>query len=779
MNKGDEREIEALRERSSKLSAAMLRISESLDLQTVLQEIASAARALTGARCTVLVAIDESRAPHEFVTSGLTADEHRLLLEWPDGERLFEHFRDLPGPFSLGDVAAYVRSLGFRSDVVPFGTIHGTPMHHRDVHVGSFFLLDKGDGTEFNDEDANTLRLFAAHAAAAIANARTHDSERRARARLEVLIETTPVGVAVFDVAGKRPVSFNREAARIVESLRTPGRPVEELMGMVICHRGDGSEVSLGRLSLAAALQNAEAIHAEEVTLSVANGRSVTTLINVTPIRSGEAVESVVVTMQDMTPLQELERARSEFLSMVSHELRTPLAAIKGSTATVLSASRGYGPAEMLQFFHIIDEQTDLLTGLIGDLLDVGRIETGALSVYPVPSEVGALVDRARNTFLAGGGRHTLLIDLAPDLPRVMADQGRILQVINNLVVNAARHSPESSPIRIAALHDGTHVAVSVADQGRGIAPHDLPQLFQKRARSSGRGPGTGMGLAICRGLVETHGGRIRAESRGIGKGARFTFTIPVADEPDATGGAAPSRQGRSRDGGRSTPILVLDDDPQHLRFVRDTLANAGYAPLVSADHRNLSQIISAESPALVLLDLMLHGTDGIMLMETVSEMADVPVIFLSGYDREETIARALDAGAEDYILKPCSPTELVARVRAALRRRADPEVFSLSDLTIDYDRRLVSMAGRAVVVTPTEYELLKMLSRNAGQVMTYDTLLRQVWHTRHGDPRVVRAFVKQLRKKLGDDADNPTYIVNERGLGYRMPHPPERRMRV
>ena len=754
----------------------MLRISESLDLQTVLREIAKTARELTGARYAAIVTVDESGNSEDFVTSGLTEREHRLLLQWPDGPKLFEHLRGLPGPFSVADVSAYLRSRGFSSDFVPAGTFQGTPMHHRGIQVGSFYLVDKHHGDEFNTEDENTLRLFASHAAAAIANARAHDSERRARARLEALIETTPVGVAVFDIAGNRPVSFNREAARIVDSLRTPGRPVEELMGMVICRRGDGSEVSLGRLSLAAALRNAKAIHSEEVTLSVPDGRSVTTLINVTPIRSGEAVESVVVTMQDMTPMQELERARSEFVSMVSHELRTPLAAIKGSTATVLGASRGFGPAEMLQFFRIVDEQVDRLTGLVGDLLDVGRIETGTLSVSPERSEVGALVDRARCTFLAGGGSHALLIDLAPHLPRVMADRGRILQVINNLVVNAAQHAPESSPIRIAAVRDGIYVAVSVSDQGRGIAPQRLPQLFRKRARGGGCGPGTGMGLAICRGLVEAHGGRIRAESGGIGQGARFTFTIPAAAEPDATGGAAPSRQRTYLDDRRGSRILVVDDDPQQLRYVRDTLADAGYAPLVSADHDDLAQIISTEKPALVLLDLVLRGTDGIKLMETVSELADVPVIFLSGYGREETIARALDAGADDYILKPCSPTELVARVRAALRRRADPEMFELSDLTIDYDRRRVSMAGRAVEVTATEYELLHVLSRNAGRVVTYDTLLRRVWHAQHGDPRVVRAFVKQLRKKLGDDADNPTYIVNERGVGYRIRHPHERR---
>ena len=148
MHRHDEcdREIEALRERISNLSAAMLRISESLDVHTVLQKVVQCARALTGARYGAIATVDEAGAPEDFVTSGITEDEHRRMMEWPDGPRLFEHFRDLPGPVRLSDVAAYVRSLGFSSDLLPRGTFQGTPMLHGGVHVGSCYLADKKDG---------------------------------------------------------------------------------------------------------------------------------------------------------------------------------------------------------------------------------------------------------------------------------------------------------------------------------------------------------------------------------------------------------------------------------------------------------------------------------------------------------------------------------------------------------------------------------------------------------------------------------------------------------
>ena len=159
--------------------------------------------------------------------------------------------------------------------------------------------------------------------------------------------------------------------------------------------------------------------------------------------------------------------------------------------------------------------------------------------------------------------------------------------------------------------------------------------------------------------------------------------------------------------------------------------------------------------------------------MESLPELADLPVIFISAYGRDETIARALEAGAADYIVKPFSPTELAARVRAALRGRAEPEPFVLGDLTIHYERRRVSVAGRDVRLTAMEFDMLRLLSVNAGRPVTYDTVLLQVWAGRDsGDPGAVRAFVKKLRRKLGDDAADPTWIFTERGVGYRMPRP-------
>ena len=785
MNNPDQtnRELEALRERIAALSAAILRTNASLDLATVLQEAVDTARALTAARYGIITTVDEAGEVLEFVTSGFTPEEKRQFAEWPEGPRLFAHLRDLPGPVRLADLPDYVRALGFSADLMRSKTFQGTPMRHRGVHVGHFFLAEKERAPAFTDEDEEVLVLFASQAATAIANARAHRAEQRARADLEALVETSPVGVVVFDARSGRPVSFNREVRRIVEGLRTAERSAEDLLEVLTCRFADGSEVALAEFPLVRALGNATTMRAEEIVLTVPDGRSLRALVNVTPIRGedGEVV-SVVVTMQDLEPLEELERLRAEFLGLVSHELRAPLTSIKGSAAAVLGAAPALPRAEMLQFFRIIDTQADHMQGLVGNLLDAGRIEAGTLSVYPEPSEVTALVDRARNTFLSGGARHVVRIDLPPELPRVMADRERIVQVLNNLLSNAARHCPETAPIRVEAAREGVHVAVSVCDQGRGVPPEMLTQLFRKHVAlldgDTGGGFGaTGLGLAICKGLVEAHGGRIRAESAGLGQGARFTFTLPVAG---AEGGgrrvqATSSRTRPPREAREKPRVLVVDDDPQMLRYVRDTLAGAGYTALVTGDPGELADLIRGEKPQLVLLDLMLPGADGIELMAEIPELSDLPVIFISGYGRDETIARAFESGAADYIVKPFSPTELTARVGAALRARAGSEPSVFGELAIDYERRRVTVGGRAVPLTATEYEVLRILSVHAGRVVTSESLLRRAWGARdstHTDP--VRAFVKKLRAKLGDDAANPTYIFTERGVGYRMARPDE-----
>ena len=269
---------------------------------------------------------------------------------------------------------------------------------------------------------------------------------------------------------------------------------------------------------------------------------------------------------------------------------------------------------------------------------------------------------------------------------------------------------------------------------------------------------------------MEAHGGRIWAESEGLGLGTRFTFTIPAAFEA-AKGSASPGPMARGR-----ARILAVDDEPQILRLVRNTLSDAGYTPIVTGDPDEVLHLVEHEKPHLVLLDMVLPGTDGIELMKRISEITDAPVIFLTGHGGDQIVARAFEAGADDYMVKPFSPTELAARIEAVLRRRAASdrsrthEPYALGDLTINYAERRVTVAGCPVQLTATEYKLLFELSVNAGQVLTQDQLLRRIWGPDYsGDSRLLRSFVKKLRRKLNDDANSPRYIFTEPRVGYRM----------
>ncbi len=774
-----DRQIAALRDRLSRLSRASLRINESLDVEAALQGVLDGARSVTGAAYALITTLDDSGEVEDHLVAGISADDAERLWQASDGPRFFEYMNALSGSLRTGYLEDFTRSIGildFRPPV-RITAFMAAPILHQGVRVGNIYVATDTTGGEFTREDEETLVMFAAQAAQVIANARRHRDEKRARAGLETLIDTSPVGVAVFDVGMGALATFNREARRIIDNLLDPEQPPEDLFGLLTIRRADGREISLMEFPLAEVLSTSEKVLAEEIVMEGPDGRSVTVLLNATPIRSEEGeVESVVVTMQDMTSLEEVERLRAEFLGMVSHELRMPLTSIWGSVMAMLDSTEDLEPAEMRQFLRIILDQAGSMRDLIGDLLDVARIETGEMPVNPEPAEVAALVDRARSSFLSAGGRNNLDIDLALDLPLVMADRRRIVQVIGNLLTNAARHSPGSAAIRVSAARDGVHVRVSVVDEGRGIPTERLPTLFRKFSRRDDDDPGgdTGLGLAICKGIVEAHGGRIWVENEGPGLGARFTFTIPVIEKAAVERRRSPG--GRRQEIGDAEPILVVDDDPQTLRQVRRALSDAGYHPIVTADPEEVIPIVEEHRPHLVLLDMMLPGSDGIELMRNIIAVANVPVIFLSAYGRDQVVARAFENGAADYIVKPFSPTELVARVGAALRRLVEPfpsapsEAYALGDLTIDYAQRLVTLAGRPVELTATEYRLLFELSVNAGRVLTHHQLLRRVWGPKKpGKLGSLRTHLRRLRSKLGEDATNPIYFFAEPKVGYRM----------
>ena len=309
----------ALRERIARLSAAVLRISASLDVGAVLRETVDSARALTGARYGVITTIDEAGEPQEFVTSGLNVDEQQQMIGWPDAMRFFEHLRDLPGPVRVPDLEAYVRSLGLSPDLVLLKTsLQATPMRHRGLHVGDFFLAEKEGGQAFTADDEDLLVLFASQAANAVANARAHRDEQRARADLEALVETSPVGVARLRRRDRPPRVVQRggpAAGRQAEHARLFAGAAAGRAHVPVRRRARGRAGGVPDDTGDQRRRDG----ARRAGRALRPRRPEASRCWLTPPRSGRPMAppwSMVVTLQDLAPLEELERLRAEFLGI-------------------------------------------------------------------------------------------------------------------------------------------------------------------------------------------------------------------------------------------------------------------------------------------------------------------------------------------------------------------------------------------------------------------------------------------------------------------------------
>jgi two-component system KDP operon response regulator KdpE len=226
--------------------------------------------------------------------------------------------------------------------------------------------------------------------------------------------------------------------------------------------------------------------------------------------------------------------------------------------------------------------------------------------------------------------------------------------------------------------------------------------------------------------------------------------------------------------------ILIVDDEPKLVRLVREVLTGTGYAVMSTGRGEDAIQMAALEQPDLVLLDIVLSGaTDGYEVARHLREFSDVPIIMLTAKARESDLLRGFDAGADDYLTKPFSSQELLARVRAILKRArrgtAGPTRSEIvcGELRIDLARRRVTLGDRDIRLTPTEYDLLRELAEHANQVMLHEQLLNAVWGAEYrNDLDYLRAYVRYLRRKIEADPANPKLIVTSSGVGYMLACP-------
>ncbi|MGN6759361.1 MAG: response regulator [Thermomicrobiales bacterium] len=375
--------------------------------------------------------------------------------------------------------------------------------------------------------------------------------------------------------------------------------------------------------------------------------------------------------LRDITREREVDRMKSEFVSLVSHELRTPLTSIKGFVDLLLDGEVGEVSEEQREFLEIVRNNADRLVALINDLLDVSRIESGRVELRRLPLDLARLVHAAAGALRLQieAKQQTLTLAVPATLPRVSADPDRLTQILTNLLSNAYKYTPPGGAIRLGATASGGMVRVEITDTGVGMTPEEQAQVFTRFFRAQNRATqeagGTGLGLVITRSLVEMHGGEISLTS-APGTGSTFRFTLPVAEEE-----AAPptTRELTLREVGRR--ILVVDDEQDIATLIRRYLERAGYSVLVARDATIALQLAREEAPDLITLDISLPGADGLTLLEWLKSdplTAAIPVVLLSILD---DTGRGKLLGAVDYLAKPVNEGVLLDRVRAILAQSA------------------------------------------------------------------------------------------------------------
>ena len=466
--------------------------------------------------------------------------------------------------------------------------------------------------------------------------------------------------------------------------------------------------------------------------------------------------------------LAEGNRMRTALLAAVSHDLRTPLASIKASVSSLRQTDVEWSEADEADLLATIEQNADRLDALIGNLLDMSRLHTGSLQPFLRPIAIDEVAPVA-----AGGLDDSLRLEMAvPDgFPLVLADPGLLERVLANLFSNALRYSPAGRPPELHAVLDGGTVRLEVADHGPGVPDELKERIFEPFERVGDRHPGVGLGLAVARGFAEAMGGRIGAFDTP-GGGLTVRVTLPAASA-DRSALDAPRCFGVLAVSGVMTRVLVVDDEPSILRALRINLSAREYDVSTAVDGTTGLAAVARDRPDVIILDLGLPDMDGTEVIHGVRGWTSIPIIVLSAWGQESQKVAALDAGADDYVTKPFGMDELLARLRAAVRRAApapDEPVVATADFTVDLAaKQVVRSDGSAVRLTPTEWQVLEILVRNSGRLVTQKQLLREVWGPAYEtESNYLRVYLAQLRRKLEPEPSRPRYLLTESGGGYR-----------
>ena len=364
--------------------------------------------------------------------------------------------------------------------------------------------------------------------------------------------------------------------------------------------------------------------------------------------------------------LRDAHRRKDEFLAMLAHELRNPLAPIS-SAAQLLRHAR-LDERRLQDITDIIIRQVGHITGLVDDLIDVSRVTRGLISTERQPQDmhriVGDAVEQVRPVI--GARRHQLTVDMPPQPAAILGDHKRVVQVLTNLLNNAAKYTPEGGHIHLGMRVAGGEAVMEVRDDGIGIAPELLPRvfdLFTQGERSADRAQGgLGVGLAVVRSLAELHGGRVSAASAGAGQGSTFTLVLPLLQsEAPAAARAAVADPKKPE---RPLCVMIVDDNPDAALMLSMLLEATGYEVVTENSPQAGLERAAHVLPDVCLLDIGLPGMDGYQLARQIRAlpgMEEAILIAVTGYGQEEDRRKTRDAGFQHHLVKPVDTAELMA----------------------------------------------------------------------------------------------------------------------